>query len=657
MHWAVKVVAKAAQGAVVSYSLSKMRSPAVAAFVFALVGAPLVSCSGSTIGGAPDGDDQTGASAGSSGQGSASTDDQGTDDVPSSGQGASSGGGADDGSPATGSSGGSSGQGSSSNGGGDPGTSTGGTTGSGGSSSGDGVSDGSGGGTASVSYLPARIRRMTNAELSGTIRAVFNVDVDLESGFVPDTRQDGFSRNAAQIVDPLFARQLQTTAEEVATQFVPTLAGNYPCVSAAGDEACATTILADVLPAAFRRDVEGAEIDALVQNVFRDAASEDGFEAGMQLAITAALQSASFIYHTELGQGNEPSAASRLTAAETASAMAYLLTGMPPDDELALAAASGALDTSDGRAAQASRLLGLPAARPHLATFVKEWLGIDAVVDVGKDKERFPEYETLRPHMLAETDAFVEEVVFVEGGSLTTLLGADFTLVGQEMASFYGVSSPGGSEPVRVSLADAGRRGILNHASFLARYATEIDSAPIHRGVAVGERVMCMDPGDPTALNVDIVPPQPDPSQTTRERFAQHTLDPECAGCHSGIDGVGFTFENFDAMGKLRAQDNNKPVDTTTSLPSSWASGLDQDQFTDSNDLAAALSRSESVKRCFVRHASRFAGTVINRSAENYFISQWEQLEASNRDSIVEILVAWISSDIFVERAAQGGTQ
>src|SRR5690606_13972326 len=106
-----------------------------------------------------------------------------------------------------------------------------------------------------------------------------------------------------------------------------------------------------------------------------------------------------FIYHTELGTANTPREASRLTAAETASPMEYLLTGMPPDAELGQAAQSGALETADGRRTQASRLLGLPAARPHLATFIKEWLGIDAVVDVGKDKARFPEYENLRPHM------------------------------------------------------------------------------------------------------------------------------------------------------------------------------------------------------------------------------------------------------------------
>lgn len=508
-------------------------------------------------------------------------------------------------------------------------------------------------GEVAPSHIPARLRRMTRAEYATTVNELLGLTATSAEGFVPDTRQSGFTRNAAQIVDPLFARQLQQAADEAAAEFVSSrLEASLPCATAGADAGCARSFFEKFLPRAYRRPLEDTELDLLLDGVFSPAAATDGFAPALGLTLSAALQSAAFVYHTELGESTNPAAATHLTPSETASAIAYLITGAPPDDGLIAAAAT--LTTAEGRAAEARRLLDTPEARVQMARMVKEWLGVDGVTDVGKDKEQFPNYEALRPHMLAETDAFVSEVVFNEAGGLNMLLGADFTMLDSEMASFYGLSASGAT-PTRVDLSGTARRGILNHASFLARYATEVDSAPVHRGVAVGLRVMCVDPGDPTGLNIDIVPPQPEPGQTTRERFSQHTIDPVCAGCHSGIDGIGFTFEGFDAVGAARTEEHGKQVETATELSPAWARGLSQATFTDSADLAATLASAESVKRCFARHLARHAGATTNASSENYFLSQWEQLEQSGRDSIITAIVAYISSDVFVERSAQGG--
>lgn len=499
---------------------------------------------------------------------------------------------------------------------------------------------------------------MTTIEYASTVEQLLGVDSAALDNLVPDTRQSGFTRNQAQIVDPLLARQLQEATAELAAEFVGTrLASQAPCASQAADAACARSFYDSFLPRAYRRPLENGELDA-VMTVYDAGAASTGFDGGMTVSLAAVLQSAAFIYHTELGTASSPGQATELTAHETANALSFLLTGGPPDEALKQSADAGTLASSAGREAEARRLLATEAARPQLVRLIEEWLGIDDIVDIGKDKQQFPEYEQLRPAMLEETAAFVNDVVFNESGSLTTLFAADFTLVGREMAQFYGLPDPGTQGPSRVSLQSTTRRGILNHASFLARYATEVHSAPVHRGVAVGKRVMCVDPGDPTGLNIDIVPPQPQPGQTTRERFAQHTIDPACAGCHSGIDGIGFTFEGFDAIGAARDQENGKPVDTATELGAVWAAGLDQDTFADSADLAATLSRSESVKRCFTRHLGRYAGAATNTASENTFISQWEQMEAQSKDSIQEILIAYVASDVFIARAAQreGGT-
>ena len=44
-----------------------------------------------------------------------------------------------------------------------------------------------------------------------------------------------------------------------------------------------------------------------------------------------------------------------------------------------------------------------------------------------------------------------------------------------------------------------------------------------------------------------------------RERMAEHRANPACAGCHQLMDPVGFSLENYDAVGRWRAAEDGKP--------------------------------------------------------------------------------------------------
>jgi hypothetical protein len=48
-----------------------------------------------------------------------------------------------------------------------------------------------------------------------------------------------------------------------------------------------------------------------------------------------------------------------------------------------------------------------------------------------------------------------------------------------------------------------------------------------------------------------------------RERLQQHRANEACASCHNLIDPIGFALENFDAVGRWREFDANKPIDAT----------------------------------------------------------------------------------------------
>jgi hypothetical protein len=52
-----------------------------------------------------------------------------------------------------------------------------------------------------------------------------------------------------------------------------------------------------------------------------------------------------------------------------------------------------------------------------------------------------------------------------------------------------------------------------------------------------------------------------------RERLAEHRANEACASCHQLMDPIGFSLENFDAVGRWRTIEENKPIDATGGLP------------------------------------------------------------------------------------------
>jgi hypothetical protein len=508
----------------------------------------------------------------------------------------------------------------------------------------EGTAGGPGGATSSP-LLPARLRRLTNAEYDNTVAALLGTAQRLGASFGPDTRQGGFTVNADQRVNSLLAAQLKAAAETLAADAVakhlPALA---PCAASAPGDDCARQFIAAFARRAFRRPLKDDEARALF-TVYQAGTDGGGFSDGVELVITAVLQAPSFLYLSELGTGG--GATVRLADHEIASVLSYLLTGAPPDDALIAAADAGQLTSPEARQAAARRLLGLPAARAQVRRFVAEWLGLDALSATGKDQAVYPMFAELRPLMQQETDAFVEEAVFADSGTLGRLLTADYTVVDPKLAAFYGAAGGAGA---RASLAAGPRRGILDQAAFLATHAHTDESAPVKRGAEVRRKLLCQTMPLPQDLNIVVVPPKPDPSLTTRQRFAAHSNNALCAGCHTLIDPIGFSFESFDGMGAYRTTENGKPVDTTGVL----TEAEDADgPFADSAALAARLAGSAIARRCFARQLFRFASAQNGDATEAAFVDAWSGLAPDAQDKLLEILVAYAGSDVAVVRRAR----
>jgi len=490
-------------------------------------------------------------------------------------------------------------------------------------------------------FLPRRVRRLTNAELERSISEMVGEDVDIVGRFPDDARQRYFRLNDQQIVDPLWASALSDVASEVADDAAEGgFAGIVTCTER--DRACAERSVRAFAERAWRRPVEADEVTSMM-DLFELGNTSGGFDTGMAWVIEGVLQAPGFVYTTELGDSRTDAGTLVLSPWEVAAQLAFVTTGNPPDDALLAAAADGSILTGEVRAQHARRLLDTPEGRVQVRELIMQWLGLDKLSQISKDANEYPEFMDLQGAIIQEAEDFLDDLV-ASGGGVEELLGASHTIVeDQRLAQFYGLGGTG-----RQDLSGTPRRGILSQAGFLAAHSNTSDSGPVERGVTVIERVLCVELLTPGELNIQVVPPEPDQNATTRERFAAHVADPMCAGCHAGIDGVGFAFEHFDPVGRLRQQDNNKPVDTSGELLFSEVQGA----YPSSLEMIQAIAPTETARKCFARNVFGFASARDDDEVVHSFETLWAS-EAPATDRLDDALVVFIASDLFIHRSPE----
>jgi hypothetical protein len=97
--------------------------------------------------------------------------------------------------------------------------------------------------------------------------------------------------------------------------------------------------------------------------------------------------------------------------------------------------------------------------------------------------------------------------------------------------------------------------------------------------------------------------------------------------CHRVINPVGFSLENFDAVGRLRTEDNKKPVDTV----SDYVNDRDEKiRISSARDLAGLAVDSEAAHRAFVTHLFHH---LTKQSTEGYGSTTLDSLRAKFVDS------------------------
>ena len=352
---------------------------------------------------------------------------------------------------------------------------------------------------------------------------------------------------------------------------------------------CAQRILETLARRAYRRDVDTHDLAPLV-GFYREGAEDDGFDAGIQLALKGLLVAPEFLFRIERDpEGIAPQTAYALSNFELASRLSFFLWSSIPDDELLDLASEERLSDTAVLHAQVQRMIASDKADAFIENFAGQWLflrNLEASVPV---QSNFPDFDdTLRQSLRQETELFFESIVR-EDRSVLDLLTADYTFMNGRVAKHYGVTGIQGPEFRRVRLGpDNPRRGILGHGSILTVTSYPDRTSPVVRGKWILENLLGAEPPDPPPDVPGLVETDGQGTKLSmRERLAAHRADPACASCHAVMDPLGFSLENFDAIGRWRTVgDAGEAIDAKGVTP-------DGSEFEGVDGLRSALLSSD----------------------------------------------------------------
>lgn len=500
--------------------------------------------------------------------------------------------------------------------------------------------------TGSCSVTASPIRRLTPAEYQNTISALFPGVAMPSEAPLPDSRIDGFVGHAdGQSVSALGVQRYQSLAESIAAAAAANPASWAPC----GDESegCVVDIALELGFRAYRRPLEAAEESSLTAFA-SNAYAEHGATEALELVVRGLLESPSFLFRPELAPAGS-SGVVALDDYEMASRLSYFFLDTMPDDALFDAASRGELATDAGLEAQARRLLADPRARPILTGFFAEWLRLYEIEALALDAAVFPELdEALRADLEASARLFLDKALW-DDDSWQSLMTGSYGFVNDRLAPIFGVDAPGSSELVLVELDPSERRGVLTQPALLASTSHGISHSPIYRGVTMLDSVLCQRmPAPPPGILDDFEPLDVPPEEicTVRDRVSKtHTVG-SCQSCHASIDGAGFSFEAYDALGRYRTEENGCAIDSSGHFPDTIG------EVSGPIDMVEKLVESDVVAACTTTHLVRYA---LGRSERDTDRCEIEALAVSMRegDSLQEMIVAMVMSPSFRSRPGE----
>ncbi len=456
----------------------------------------------------------------------------------------------------------------------------------------------------------------------------------MTTAFPPDDRSEGYERGTS--VSQAWQEAMTHAALETATETVTyslRLAGVSDDDTAEQRAEKIRQFCEQFVERAFRRPLTSEEKAYFVESRLAGVRAN----AGIRRVVLLALLSPRFLYREHgLSEFDEHAIASWLS---------YVVWDSLPDAGLLEAARENRLQTREQLDEQVARMLQDPRAQAKLREFTRQWLQLDRFTEISKDSEVYPEFDAqMSSDLRTSLELFLEEVLQRPEASFRRLLLDEGWYVNQRLADFYGLELPeeapaAGFVKVTEPNQQAPRAGILTHPLLLSRLAYGNASSPIHRGVFLSKSILGRTLKPPPE-DVELEFPEVEGKLTTRELVARQTSPAVCQGCHSMINGLGFSLEHFDAVGRYRHTEHSFPID---------AAGVYQDRlgkearFRDSRELVEYLAESAECRAAvvdqlfhfMVKQPVRAFGPQRSQELEDHFL----QHDLNIRELLQEIAV------------------
>ncbi len=416
----------------------------------------------------------------------------------------------------------------------------------------------------------------------------------------------------------------------------------------ASEAPCAKQILSNLARRAYRRPATEKDIERLL-GFYEAGRAEGGFEAGIQRGVERILAAPSFIFRIEeeaVGKG--PGAVYRLNDLALASRLSFFLWSSIPDDELLDVAIRGKLSEPATLAKQVRRMLDDPRSVALVENFATQWLSLGKLAGIVPDVDAYPEFdENLRAAMLQEHRLFMESQLRGDL-SVTDLVTANYSFINERLARHYGIPNIYGDHFRRVTFDDGKRGGLLGQAGILAVTSYPNRTSPVLRGKWVLANLLGSPPPPPPAE----VPALKDAGEegqprSIRDRMEAHRRNPACASCHARMDPLGFSLENYDALGKWRSESDGVPVDVAASLPDGF-------RFEGPKGLRALLvGHSEDFVRTFTERLLSYALGRVLESSDQPAIRQIAREAAAQDNRWSALIMAIVRSTPFTHAIVQ----
>jgi hypothetical protein len=332
--------------------------------------------------------------------------------------------------------------------------------------------------------------------------------------------------------------------------------------------------------------------------------------------------------------------------------LSYFLWSTMPDEELIGLARRGELRKNLD--AQLKRLLADPRSQAMVQNFVGQWLqvrdvegiAIDSRIvlarDSGEEKELQREIEefrkrlaerqknpTTRPARIQRPRLFARPTIELDGTlrnairqevemyfghvvhddrSVLELLDSNYTYLNDALAKYYGIKGVTGKEMRKVDLpTDNPRGGLLTMASMLVVTSNPTRTSPVKRGQFILDNILGM-PAPPPPADIPALEESEsafkdkEHEPSFRQVLEVHRSKALCSSCHSRMDPLGLSLENFNALGLWREKERGQAIDASGKL-------ITGESFHDIRDLKRILKDDHKIDfyRCMTEKLLTYA--------------------------------------------------